>query len=786
MFSFLPCSVITNLLGARVVNADEFLTVALIDDTHKTDTPVGNAIRRIMDGLKEYGIRITNIGSSDDARSALTNLPEADCIFINWNLGGDTPERHTATEGIIKEIRTRNEDIPIFLMGEPGKESATTLTIDMIREVNEYVWVMEDSPEFIAGRIWAASGRYRARLLPPFFGSLVKFSQDFEYSWHTPGHAGGIAFRKSAPGREFYDFFGEQLFRSDLSISVGELGSLLDHSGAIGEAEKFAAKVFGADRTYFVTNGTSTANKVVFMGCVTAGDIVIVDRNCHKSVEHAITMTQALPVYLIPTRNRYGIIGPIHPDEMLQKKVAAKIAKCPLTRLIKKPNVTLAVVTNSTYDGLCYLTPRVEELLGKSTDRLHYDEAWFAYARFNPLYYDRFAMRKGANKPGSPTVFATQSTHKLLAALSQASMVHVRNGRSPVEHQRFNEAFMMHTSTSPFYPLIASLDVSSKMMDGPSGTMLTTECIDEAIRFRKIMARIAKKPGAGKGTKDWWFGMWQPDTVRDPHTGKTMPFADAPHNLLRDEPSVWVLHPKDMWHGFSGLEDEYCMLDPIKVTVLTPGVSADGSLDPWGIPAAIVVKFLDTRGIINEKSGDYNILFLFSMGITKGKWGTLVSELFEIKRHYDEKSPLDEIFPDLTQQYPSRYEKMTLPDLVEEMHTFMRQNGQGILLEKAYGLLPEPAISFADAYKRLVKGEVEQVPVAEMGGRIVATGVVPYPPGIPLLLPGERAGSTGEPVLQYLLALQNFDVRFPGFAHDTHGVECVKGESRIFCIMEDL
>jgi lysine decarboxylase/arginine decarboxylase len=771
-----------------VVNPEEFLTIALIDDTHTTDTRAGNALCRILDGLQEYGIRITDIGSSDDAHNTLASLPEADCIFINWNLGGDTPERHMATAGVIQEIRKRNEDIPIFLMGEPGKESATTLTIDMIREVSEYVWVLEDSPEFIAGRIRAASKRYRDLLLPPFFGPLVKFSQDFEYSWHTPGHAGGTAFRKSAPGREFYDFFGEQVFRSDLSISVGELGSLLDHSGSIGDAEKYAAKVFGADRTYFVTNGTSTANKVVFMGCVTAGDIVLVDRNCHKSIEHAVTMTHSLPVYLLPTRNRYGIIGPIHPDEMLPETVAAKIAASPLTRSVKKPDVALAVVTNSTYDGLCYRATRVEELLGKSVDRIHFDEAWFAYARFNPLYRDRFAMRKETQQPGGPTVFATQSTHKLLAAFSQASMVHVRNGRSPVEHERFNEAFMMHTSTSPFYPIIASLDVSSKMMEGPSGIILTTDCIDEAIRFRRIMARIARELGSGKekGSKDWWFGIWQPDTIRDPATGNTLPFADAPHDLLRDEPSCWVLHPEDTWHGFTGIEDGYCLLDPIKVTILTPGVTADGSLDVWGIPAALLVKFLDTRGIINEKSGDYNILFLFSMGITKGKWGTLVSELFEFKRHYDENSPLDEIFPDLTTQYPGRYRKMTLQDLVSEMHAFMRENGQGILLEKAYGLLPEPVMTFAEAYKHLVKGRVEQVPVAKMGGRIVATGVVPYPPGIPLLLPGERTGNIDGPVLQYLLALQNFDVRFPGFAHDTHGVECVNGEYRIFCIKENL
>jgi lysine decarboxylase/arginine decarboxylase len=522
------------------------------------------------------------------------------------------------------------------------------------------------------------------------------------------------------------------------------------------------------------------------MGCVTTGDIVLVDRNCHKSIEHAITMTHSLPVYLLPTRNRYGIIGPIHPDQMKPEAIAAKIAACPLTLSVKTPGPSLAVVTNSTYDGLCYDATRVEDLLGKSVDRIQYDEAWYAYARFNPLYRNRFAMRKGDQIPGSPTVFATQSTHKLLAAFSQASMIHVRNGRNPIEHECFNEAFMMHTSTSPFYPIIASLDVSSKMMDGSSGTMLTTECIDEAIRFRRMMARIARELGKGKEKPDWWFGMWQPDIIRDPRTGKTVPFADAHHDLLRDEPSCWVLHPGDSWHGFLGLEDGYCMLDPIKVTVLTPGGTPDGSPDAWGIPASVVVKFLETRGIISEKSGDYNIHFLFSMGITKGKWGTLVSELFEFKRHYDENSPLDEIFPDLTTLYPKRYGAMTLRELVAEMHEFMRKNRQGTLLETAFSLLPEPVLTFADAYQHLVKGEVEQVQVTQMGGRIVATGVVPYPPGIPLLMPGERAGGIAEPVLQYLLALQNFDARFPGFSHDIHGVECTGGKYRVFCLREDI
>jgi arginine decarboxylase len=770
--------------GDSPMNAGEQRTIAVIDDIHRTDTPQGHAIQRIIEGLKSFGIRIGEVASPADARAAFAALPELDCILINWNLGGDTEKKHTETAELIHEIRRLNETVPIFLMAEPPKESAKSPPIDLVREINEYVWVMEDTPEFIAGRITAAAKRYRDRLLPPFFGELVKFSRDFEYSWHTPGHAGGTAFRKSPSGRAFFKFFGEQLFRSDLSISVGELGSLLDHSGPVGEAEKYAAKVFGADMTYFVTNGTSTANKIVFFGRVTKDDIVLVDRNCHKSAEHALTMTHSVAVYMVPTRNRYGIIGPIPPEEMTQKAIKARIAACPLSKTVTSTTPVHAIITNSTYDGLCYHAAHVEDLLGKSVDSIHFDEAWYGYARFNPLYRDRFAMRDGAKNSKGPTVFSTQSTHKLLAALSQASMVHIRNGRVKIEHGRFNEGFMMHTSTSPLYTIIASLDVSSKMMDGASGRILTTECIEEAIRFRRMMARIHRELASGPKDTGWWFSMWQPDTIPDPKTKKKIAFADAHLDTLRDNPSCWVLHPGDRWHGFPDLPDNYCMLDPIKVTVLMPGVQEDGSLAGWGIPAAVVVKFLDTRGIINEKSGDYSILFLFSMGITKGKWGTLVTELFEFKRLYDENAPLDDVFPDLTKGYPDRYGGMTLRGLADEMHNFKKEHRMCELLQQAFEVLPEPAITYAEAFTKLVHNEVEHMPVVKAKNRIVATGIVPYPPGIPILTPGERTGKLNGPVLQYLKALQDFDNRFPGFTHDIHGIENVNGEYKMYCVKE--
>ncbi len=230
-------------------------------------------------------------------------------------------------------------------------------------------------------------------MLPPFAAALGRFARVHEYSWHTPGHAGGTAFLKSPVGRVFYDYFGENLLRSDLSISVGELGSLLDHTGPIGESEKYAARVFGAHRTYCVTNGTSTANRLIFTAAVTRDQIALCDRNCHKSIEHGLTLTGAIPTYYVPLRNRWGIIGPIHPDQFKKASIKKAIASNPLVHDGIDRTPVYSVVTNSTYDGLCYNAVAVEKLLDGTVDRVHWDEAWYGYARFNPIYRNRYGMR---------------------------------------------------------------------------------------------------------------------------------------------------------------------------------------------------------------------------------------------------------------------------------------------------------------------------------------------------------------------------------------------------------
>lgn len=197
-------------------------------------------------------------------------------------------------------------------------------------------------------------------------------------------------------------------------------------------------------------------------------DLVLVDRNCHKSILHSIIMTGAIPLYLTPERNELGIIGPIPLSEFSKESIAAKIAASPLARG-REPKVKLAVVTNSTYDGLCYNAELIKQTLGDSVEVLHFDEAWYAYAAFHEFYDGRYGMGTSRSEEG-PLVFATHSTHKMLAAFSQASMIHVQDGGTrKLDVARFNEAFMMHISTSPQYGIIASLDVASAMMEGPPG-----------------------------------------------------------------------------------------------------------------------------------------------------------------------------------------------------------------------------------------------------------------------------------------------------------------------------
>jgi arginine decarboxylase len=745
----------------------------MVDDELTSPTAEGRAARALVGELAARGVEVVEAASAEDGTAVIRSDAAIHAILVDWTLGDD--KGHKKATALLQFIRTRNDKIPIFLMAERG--DATSIPITVMEMADEYIWTMEDTAAFVGGRVVAAIRRYLDVMLPPLTAAMMKFGQESAYSWHTPGHHGGTAFLKSPVGRILFDFYGENLLRSDLSISVGALGSLLDHTGPMGEHERYAARVFGAHRTYSVTNGTSMSNRVIFTAAVARDQIALCDRNCHKSIEHSLVMSGGIPMYLVPLRNRYGIIGPIPPERLTKEALQAAIKANPLVVKGIETRPVYSVITNSTYDGLCYNARRVQELLDPTVDRIHFDEAWYAYARFNPMYRDRHAMHGDPKDHKGPTIFATHSTHKLLAALSQASFLHIRDGRSPIPHSRFNESFMMQASTSPLYPIIVSNDVTAAMMDGPGGLALTNESIEEAVDFRQTMGRVHREFAE---KKDWFFKTWNADHVKV--NGKKVAFADASPAFLASEPDAWVLHPGETWHGFGDLEDGYCMLDPIKCSILTPGVADAGDLDKKGIPASLVTAYLHRRGVEVEKTTDFSILVLFSIGITKGKWGTLLNALLDFKHDYDTNAPLTDVLPDKVGSAPAVYGNLGLRDLADQMFAMLKETRQTHWLAEAFSTLPKLVMSPQAAYQHLIRDEIEHVPFDKLADRVLATSVVPYPPGIPMLMPGESTGAADGPYLGYLKALAAWDARFPGFGHDTHGVENRDGVYYVQCL----
>ena len=374
--------------------------------------------------------------------------------------------------------------------------------------------------------------------------------------------------------------------------------------------------------------------------------------------------------------------------------------------------------------------------------------------------------------PDRPTIFAVQSTHKMLAAFSMASMIHVKlSPRAPLDFDQFNESFMMHGTTSPFYPLIASLDVAAAMMDEPAGPTLMSETLQDAISFRKAMSSIAHRLRAAE--QGWFFRLYQPEYVFDPLDGQTYLLEEAADGLLTNRSSAWTLKTGEEWHGYQDedIADGYCMLDPTKVTILTPGVNAQGVVSDWGIPAAIITEFLDGRRVEIARTGDYTVLVLFSVGTSKGKWGALLENLFEFKRLYDSEASLEEALPELVLKYPARYRNVTLKELSDEMHAAMVQFNLSGLVNDACDEDFDPVLTPAQTYQKLLRNETEKIRFSEMAGRIAAVMLVPYPPGIPMSMPGERLGGPESPVIKLILAMEEFGKRFPGFEREVHGIE---------------
>ena len=726
--------------------------IIIIDEDFRSENASGLGIRALAEAIEKEGMEVLGVTSYGDLTSFAQQQSRASAFILSVDdeeLLNHEAQTIAELRDFVEEIRYKNADIPIFLHGET--RTSRHIPNDILRELHGFIHMYEDTPEFIARNVVREARAYMDSLPPPFFRALTHYAADGSYSWHCPGHSGGVAFLKSPVGQMFHQFFGENMLRADVCNAVEELGQLLDHTGPVAASERNAARIFNCDHLYFVTNGTSTSNKIVWHSTVAPGDIVVVDRNCHKSVLHSIIMTGAIPVFLMPTRNNFGIIGPIPKSEFSWESIQKKIAANPfIADKNAKPRVL--TITQSTYDGILYNVEEIKEMLDGKIDTLHFDEAWLPHAAFHDFYGDYHAI--GADRPRckESMVFSTQSTHKLLAGLSQASQILVQDSDDrKLDRDVFNEAYLMHTSTSPQYAIIASCDVAAAMMEEPGGTALVEESIAEALDFRRAMRKVDEEWGA-----DWWFKVWGPDDLSEEGI---------------EERDSWMLNPGDRWHGFGQLADGFNMLDPIKATIITPGLDVDGAFsEDIGIPAAIVTKYLAEHGVIVEKCGLYSFFIMFTIGITKGRWNTMVTELQQFKDDYDRNQPLWKVLPEFCQKLP-RYENVGLRDLCQQIHGVYKKNDVARLTTEMYLSDMVPAMRPADAFAKVAHREIERVHIDDLEGRITAMLVTPYPPGIPLLIPGERFNKT---IVNYLQFAREFNERFPGFETDVHGL--VKGE----------
>ena len=751
--------------------------VLIVSGQFHAENDEGYRLRQLTKELKEVqNCSVIPSFSYEDGYEIFRSRSDFGCIVVDWDIPEENPEeKMTAAEFIIL-MRKRHKGIPIVLM--TGRLEIEKIPLEILRDINDCLWKTSDTIGFLAGRIEMHLLEYVLKVYPSFFGTLVKYANEYKYAWHTPGHMGGEGFLRSPAGVAFYKFYGENVFRSDLSVSVPELGSLLEHSGVVGDAEKNSARVFGADQTYYVLNGTSNVNQIIWRSQLVKDDIAFVDRNCHKSLNYAMVITDAFPVYMIPRRNKRGIIGPVRLSEFSPESIRTKIAEDTLIpEKLKGNTVKMSALTNSTYDGVCYNVVNIKKQLEKSVENLHFDEAWYAYARFHPVYDNHYGMADDELDENHPPIFCSHSTHKLLTAFSQASMLHIKNGgKVKINHDEFNESYMMHGSTSPQYSMIASLDVATRMMEDNGVTMMNDIILD-AIHLRKKIVTIEKELKK-KNKDDWFFGMWQPRKVKV--KGKMVPFESVESDFLAGNQSPWVMDSKNNWHGFENMEDNYVMLDPIKLTFTTPGIDDRGTMGKEGIPASIVTNFLIDKGIVCEKTDYYSFLLLNSLGTTDAKQGTLLSAMLKFKECYDANALLSKIFPALVKAYPENYESVGLKEHCNDIHRYFREHSILEQMQKAFQVIPDQAMKPSEAYHQVVRKNVEFVELDEMMDRTPAVMIVPYPPGIPIMMGGEILNEKTRPVFEYLKLRQDFENSYPGYESEIHGVERTQRDGKKF------
>ena len=654
----------------------------------------------------------------------------------------------------VEQVEATGFGIPVFVALQPGESVPESL----LTRINGVIQLGRGNEEYYGKQVATAVNQYGSKLAPPFFGALKQYVNIGNAQFECPGHQGGQFYRKHPAGREFFEFFGENVFRADLCNADVRLGDLLIHEGPACAAQQHAAKVFNADKTYFVLNGTSSSNKVVTNALLAKGDLVLFDRNNHKSNTIGALITGgAIPVYLQTTRNPYGFIGGIDNACFEEAYIREQLAKVAPERAKEERPFRLAIIQLGTYDGTVYNARQVVDRIGHLCDYILFDSAWVGYEQFIPMMRDCSPMLLELNE-NDPGIFVTQSVHKQLAGFSQASQIHkkdshIKGQKRYCSHKRFNNAFMIHASTSPFYPMFASLDVNARVLDGEVGRNLWRDCVTVGIEARKMLRASCKliKP-------------FIPETI----DGK--PWESYPTEKIANDLRFFEFEPGAKWHSFPGYGKGQYFVDPCKFLLTTPGINVEtGEYEDFGVPATILANFLRDNGIVPEKCDLNSILFLMTPAEDLAKMEHLVALIARFEKHIEADSPMSEVVPTVYGRNAEYYKGYTIRRLCQEMHDFYKRNNMKQLQSEMFRAdgWPKQAMLPYEAQQAFIRNEVKLVRLSEIAGQIAAEGALPYPPGVLCTIPGEVWGGA---VQKYFLALEEGINCLPGFEPELQGV----------------
>lgn len=598
-----------------------------------------------------------------------------------------------------------------------------------------------------------SANKYQEKMVPGFLTDLVNFAEDRPISFTTPGHHNGQYYEKHPAGVVFNRFFGKNLMFADTSDTVDELGDTMTHGGTPLTAEQKAAETYNADKVYFCTNGTTSSNSICASALLSKDDLVLFDRNNHKSLYNsALVMSGAKPVYIPTDRNPLGLIGEMNPEALDETNIRAEIAKIDPEKAKAKRPFRLAILQLETYDGVFYDAQWIINKIGKLYDYILFDCAWGGFEQFVPImkHLSPLSLEYGPEDPG---ILVTQSLHKQQAGLAQTSQilkkdVHIKGQARYVDHKHFNNAYLKFVTSSYSYPIYASLTVNAYLTAGQGNKNWWDDTLRMGIEWRKQLLKRSKL-----------FRPLVPDN-----------YAEISTDELVTNSKYWELNPQDNWHGFNEIAQGQAMIDPLKITVITPGIDVrNAKYQANGIPGPVVAEFLMEKRIIRAKDDLNSLLFLLTPGDTKEELDTLLDAFLEFEQFYFEDAPLTKVLPKLAKLYPDRYQGYTLKQLCQEMHEYYRQN-KTFTLQKELFAKPDMqnyTMTPESADQLFMKNQSELVDLKDIKGRVAVEGALPYPPGVFIVAPGEKWGDIDQ---KYFEVLVGAIERFPGFVPEIQGV----------------